>query len=57
MILAKKNEINGVLGNDPAQWGYTGPGTTYANEMDFDMNHAPGAESIAWHVALRFIIN
>ena len=26
--------------------GYTGPGTTWANEINFDMNHAPGAGSI-----------
>ena len=27
--------------------GYTGPGKTWTNEMNFVMNHAPGARSIA----------
>ena len=27
--------------------GYTGPGTTLANEMNVGMNHAPDAGSIA----------
>ena len=31
----------GVLGHD------TGQGTTWANEMNFVMNYAPGGESIA----------
>ena len=26
--------------------GYTGPGTTWTNEMKFVMNHAPGVGSI-----------
>ena len=39
---------NGVfLGNDSALEGYTGLETTSANEMNFVMNHAPGAGSIA----------
>ena len=33
----------GVLGYDSAMEGYAGPGTTWANEMNFVMNHAPGA--------------
>ena len=34
------------LGHDSALSGYTGPGTKWANEMNFIMNHAPGAGSI-----------
>ena len=26
--------MNGVLGHDSALYGYTGPGTTWANEMN-----------------------
>ena len=37
----------GVLGHDSALKGYTGPGTTWANEMNFVMNLAPGTGSIA----------
>ena len=36
----------GVLDHDSALQGYTGPGTTRANDMNFVMNHAPGAWSI-----------
>ena len=36
-----------LLGHDSALLGYAGPGTTWANEMNFVMNHAPGAGSIA----------
>ena len=32
---------------------YTGPGTTWANEMNFGMNHAPGAGLIARPVDLQ----
>ena len=34
-------------GHDSALQGYTGPGTTWDNEMNFGMKHAPGAGSIA----------
>ena len=34
---------SGVIGLE----GYTGPGTTWDDEMNFVMNHAPGAGSIA----------
>ena len=34
------HEINGILGHDCALQGYTGPGTTWAFEVKFDMNHA-----------------
>ena len=34
--------MNGVLDHDSALKGYTGPGTTWANEMTFAMNHALG---------------
>ena len=36
-----------VLGNDSALQSCTDLRTTWPNEMDFDMNHAPGAKSIA----------
>ena len=35
--------MNGVLGHDSALQSYNGPGITWANEMNIDMNHAPGA--------------
>ena len=35
-----------LLDNDFALQGYTGPGTNFANEMKFVMNHVPGAGSI-----------
>ena len=40
-------KMNGVLGNDYALSGYYGETTTWANEMDIVMNHAPGAGLIA----------
>ena len=39
--------MNGVLGHDSALLGYTGPQTTWANEMNFVKNHASGTGSIA----------
>ena len=36
-----------VLGHDSELHLYTGQGTTWANEMNFGMAHAPGAGSIA----------
>ena len=38
--------MDGVLDHDSALLDYTGPGTTWANEMNI-INHAPGAGSIA----------
>ena len=35
------------MGDDSAMEGYTGPRTTWANEMNFIMNYAPGVGSIA----------
>ena len=40
-------EMVGVLGHNSALKGYTGPGTTWADEMNFVLNHAPGAGSLA----------
>ena len=40
--------MNGVLGHDAALRGYTGAGTAWANDMNFGMNRAPCAGSIAW---------
>ena len=37
----------GVVGHDYALQDYTGPWTTWANEMNIVVNHAPGAGSIA----------
>ena len=39
--------MNSVLDHDSALKGYTGPRTTWANEMNFVMTHAPGAGEIA----------
>ena len=36
-----------ILGHDSALQGYTGPGTTLGNGMNFCMNHAPDAGSFA----------
>ena len=36
-------EINAVLGHNAALEGYTRPGTTWANEMNFVTNRAPDA--------------
>ena len=38
--------MNDISGQESALLGYTGPGITWANEVDFSMNHAPGAGSI-----------
>ena len=38
--------MNGALDHDCALYGYTGPRTTWANGMNFIMNHDPSAESI-----------
>ena len=41
-------EINGDLSHDAAlPKSYIGPGATWANEMNFGMNHTPGAGSFA----------
>ena len=37
------SKIIDVLGHDSALSGYTGPGKIWANEMNFVVNHAPGA--------------
>ena len=42
--------MNFGLGRDSALLGYAGPGTTWAIEMNFVMNHAPDAGSITRHV-------
>ena len=36
-----------VLGHHSALIGYTGPGTIWANEMNFVVSHAPGEGSLA----------
>ena len=40
------NEMDGVLWSDSTLYGYTCSGTTWANEMNFAMNHTPDAGSI-----------
>ena len=42
-----ENEMNGVIGHNSALQDYTGLGRTRAKEMDFVMNHTPGAGLIA----------
>ena len=43
---------SGVLGHNAALKGYIGPGTAWANEMNFWINYAPGAGLIAQPVDL-----
>ena len=43
----------GVLGHDSALQGYASPETTWANEMNFVVIHAPDAGSIAQPVDLQ----
>ena len=45
--IEKWNERIGVLGHNSTLEGYTGPGTTWVNEMNSVRNHASGARSIA----------
>ena len=45
------NGMNVVFGSI-LHYMTTGPDTTWANEMNFDMNHTPGAGSIARPVVL-----
>ena len=40
-------EMNGVIGHDSALQGLTREMATWANEINFDMNHAPGVGLIA----------
>ena len=47
VLSENENEMNAVLGHKSTLFGYTGPGTTWANEMNFVLNHAPGAGLIA----------
>ena len=45
--------MNDLSGHDSVLQGYTGPETTWANEVNYVMNHAPSAGSIA--IALQSI--
>ena len=45
--------MNGVLGHSARLYGYAGPGTTWANEMNFIMNYAPVAGWIAQLIDLQ----
>ena len=40
-------------GNNSALYGDTGPGTTWANGMNFGMNHSPGAGLITQPIDLQ----
>ena len=44
-LLASRPTIRkmNVLGYDSALQGYSGAGTTWTNEMNFALNHTPGA--------------
>ena len=46
-IKQHRNKMNGVINHDSVLQGYTELGTTWANEMNFVMNHAPGAGLLA----------
>ena len=45
--------MNGVSGYNSALKGYTGPGTTWANGMNFGMNNIQGPGSITQPVDLQ----
>ena len=47
ILLMQINETNGVSCHGVALYGYTRPGTTWAYEMNFGMNHVPRAGSIS----------
>ena len=47
------SKMNGVLGHNVALSGFTGQMTTWVNEINFSLNHAPGAGSIVCPVALQ----
>ena len=46
------NQMNGAIDHNSALLGYIGPETTWVNEMNFGLKHAPGAGSITRPVAL-----
>ena len=45
--------MSGVLDHVAALKGYNGPGTIWANEINFGMNHVPGAGLTALPVNLQ----
>ena len=45
--------MKGVSGHDAALSAYPGPGTTWANDMNFSVNYAPDAGFIAQPVDLQ----
>ena len=45
--------MNDSTGHDSELYGYTGPGTTWANVMKSYLNHAPGAGSLTLPVDLQ----
>ena len=57
MVIWKETDLSiiGVVDHDSDLWGYSGPGTTWANEMHCPMNHAPGVGSIARPVDGQFM--
>ena len=48
--------MNGDFGHDAALWGYARLETTWANEMNFGMNHDPGAGLIMKPVERQFSV-
>ena len=46
------SEMNGILDNDFALWGYIGPRTTWDKETNFGINHTPSAGSTSQSIAL-----
>ena len=45
--------MNGALSHNSSLENFTGSGTTMASEINFGVNHAPGAESITWPIDLQ----
>ena len=46
MRMISSSEMIGVLGHDSALQGYTGPGTTWANEMNGAFGHNYGTKAM-----------
>ena len=46
--------MNGILGRDSLLQDYTGPGTVWSKEINFNMNDTPGAELTARPIDLYY---
>ena len=53
MALVIGQRLIAVLGHNSVLKGYTGPGITWPNEMNFVMNHAPDEGLIARPIRQR----